>query len=166
MVSALSLKHRGFTLIELLVVTIVIGLILATAGLNLGSNDRDKLHDEVRRFSLLLQSAQEEAILQGVVILVGLDAEGYIFFQPDETGKPAEMNQDEIFRSRQLPDGIKISHSEIDGVAVTEKPFLIFFPTGETIPFVITFRVHNLRWLVTGKASGEIQVPETPEAEA
>lgn len=159
-----SLRSAGFTLIEILVVSVIIGLILAAVGLNLIPDDREEVRDEAQRLALLVQSAQQEAILQGTIILVSLSANGYLFLKPDQnTGKLRPMKSDDVFRARKLSDGTEISHINIDGITVSRNPMVVLFPTGEITPFAITFSRNKARWFVEGAANGQIRPSSTDE---
>lgn len=75
------MSHRkvpGFTLIELLVVLAVIGLATSAVLLTLPDGEA-ALHRQADGFGLQLRRAQEEAILGGKAIQVGVDAGGYRF---------------------------------------------------------------------------------------
>jgi len=156
-----SRRAAGFTLIELLVVSVIIGLILATVGLNLIPDDKDEVRDEAQRLALLIQSAQQEAVLQSTIILVSLASDGYLFLKPDNAGKLRPMKNDDVFRARKLSDGTEISRIKIDGINVSKNPTLVLFPTGEITPFVITFSRNKARWFIEGAPNGQIRPSST-----
>lgn len=70
--------HRGFTLVELLVVLTLVGLATAAVLLTLPGGDA-ALYRQADTFGLHLRRAQEEAILGGRAVQVGVDAAGYRF---------------------------------------------------------------------------------------
>lgn len=159
------LQHSGFTLIEILVVSVILALILAFAGLNLLPDDSEQPREEARRLALLLQAAQEEAVLTGNIILVALEKGGYSFYQVDETGAVQPMN-DELFRQREFADGVQITDSEYDGVKLDKDPRLVIYPTGEIAPFTITLSLNEARWHVKGTDSGEIRPTNTLDSKS
>ena len=72
----------GFTLVELLVVVALVGLATTAVLLTLPDGDA-VLYRQADAFGLRLQRAQEEAILGGRTIQVGVDAGGYRFGRQD-----------------------------------------------------------------------------------
>ena len=146
---------RGFTLIELAVVILLLVIILAMVGLKSGDDDTDAVRNESERLALLLQTAQQEAILQGEVIAVELSAEGYQFAKLNEKNEFQPLSQDEILRPRQLPEGVILQTAE--GGGETKDAGIVFMPSGELTAFTITFSRGKAQWRVEGKANGEIK---------
>ena len=148
---------RGFTLIEVAVVMLVIVIVLGIVSVNL-EPDRDAiLRDEANRMALLLQTAQQESILQGKVIAVVVEREGYYFLMMDDTSEFKPLSQDDVLYPRPLPKDIVISSVDIDGVTDTEKPRLILLPTGELAAFTVILSRGTTHWLVKGEMTGEIK---------
>jgi general secretion pathway protein H len=156
-------SHLGFTLIEVVVVMFLLVIILSVVSVNLGGDDSATVRLEARRLALLLQTAQEEAILQGRVLAVVLKEDGYSFVQLDSEGEFQPLD-DDVLRPRLLPPGVILATIEIEGVAQGEEPRLILLPTGEIIPFQLTFAQGQARWMVEGHFNGEI-IPLPPETE-
>jgi len=146
---------RGFTLIELAVVMLLLVIVLAMIDLKSGDQDTDAVRNESERLALLLQTAQQEAILQGEVIAVELTAAGYQFAKLDDKNKFQPLSQDEIFRARQLPEGVILQNAE--GGAETKNADIVFMPSGELTAFTITLSRGKAQWRVEGKANGEIK---------
>ncbi len=138
----------GFTLIEILVVLIVVGFLASLAVFTLGGGSQQReLENKVRELYLLMQTAQEQAVLNNAELGVIVDDGGYRFvaFQDaervwDETGEP-------VFRPRTLPDWLVVAEyieNDAPRLASSEDrnlPDIVFFSSGETTPFELEFTV-------------------------
>ncbi len=148
--------NNGFTLIEVAVVMLVIVIVLGIVSVNL-EPDRDSIvRDEANRLALLLQTAQQESILQGKVIAVVVERQGYHFLALNDKGEFTPLSQDDVLYPRPLPSDIAITSVEIEGAPETEKPRLILLPTGELQAFSVTLSRGKTRWNVKGELTGEI----------
>ncbi len=155
-------RNRGFTLIEVAVVMLVIVIVLGLVSVNL-EPDRDSIvRDEANRLALLLQTAQQESILQGKVIAVVVERQGYRFLVMDDKSEFKPLSQDDVLYPRALPSDIVISSVDIDGASNTEKPRLVLLPTGELSVFTVTLSRGKTRWLVKGSLTGEITAQIAP----
>ena len=157
-------SQQGFTLIEVAVVMLVIVIVLGIVSVNLEPDRESPVRDEARRMALLLQTAQEEAILQGKILAVSIEREGYYFLMLNDKNEFKPMTDDEVLHARPLPSGIVISSIDIEGLPENEKPRLILLPTGELPPFTVIFSHGDIRWQVEGTLTGEIssQAASTP----
>ena len=154
--------NNGFTLIEVAVVMLVIVIVLGIVSVNL-EPDRDSIvRDEANRLALLLQTAQQESILQGKVIAVVVERQGYHFLALNDKGEFTPLSQDDVLYPRPLPSDIAITSVEIEGAPETEKPRLILLPTGELPAFSVTLSRGNTRWNVKGELTGEITARIAP----
>jgi len=102
-------KTRGFTLIEILVVVIIIAIISSVAlmSMNLIGDDRE-LDTERKRLATLIEVAQDEAMMQGRELGLELMTSTYRFVEFDPfAAQWTEIRDDELFRLRQLPDGME-----------------------------------------------------------
>lgn len=156
------LAYHGFTLIELAVVMLIIVIILGVVSVNLEPDRESAVRDEARRLALLLQTAQQEAILQGKVLSVEFKSSGYSFLFLDDKNEFLPLPQDEVLYPRPLPQDIAISSVDIDGVPETKTPRLILLPTGELPAFTVTFSRGDTRWQVQGIFTGEITTQVAP----
>lgn len=110
--------QRGFTLIELLVALTILAIGMAGAVLALRPNDSQLLRQEAERLSLLLQQAEEEALLSGTTYGWTPLEDGYAFERRILTlqGPLWETVQDDpLYRQRDLPPPLHISKSEAAG---------------------------------------------------
>lgn len=157
--------NRGFTLIEVAVVMLVIVIVLGIVSVNLEPDRNSIVRDEANRLALLLQTAQQESILQGKVIGVVIERQGYSFVALNDKGEFKPLSQDDVLYPRPLPSDIAITSVEIDGAPETDKPRLILLPTGELTAFTVTLSRGATHWLVKGELTGEITAqiaPATP----
>lgn len=162
----MSSGSRGFTLIEVLVVVMLMVIVVAMVGLKIGGDEGRAVRQEADRLSVLLQTAQQEAILQGKVFALALQGEGYAFQGLDDKRKFNNLN-DPVLRPRELPAAMAILSVTLDGVPAEKDPRIILYPTGE-LPqaFVITLGQGEARWQVRGDLNGTIQsaAPDVPNA--
>jgi len=154
--------QRGFTLIEVAVVMLVIVIVLGIVSVNLDPDRETPVRDEARRLVLLLQTAQQEAILQGKILALAIERQGYYFLMLNEKNEFKPMTDDEVLHARPLPSGIVISTVDIEGLPENEKPRLILLPTGELPPFTVIFSHGDLRWQVEGTLTGEVSAQTVP----
>jgi general secretion pathway protein H len=165
--TGISNKHKpvrircnsaGLTLIELLVAVAVIGIIISITllSLNVLGSDR-QLQDEARRVVTLLEAAQDEALMQGREYGLEVMRTSYRFVEYDPYQvRWLAMSDDDIFRARNLPDGMEfellledklvslkaeaavIADSDATDVNASSKkyaPHIMIFSSGEATPF-------------------------------
>ena len=161
---ARSFRTSGFTLIELLVVLLVLTVTIGIVSINLGSNDTDRVRDESDRLVALLQTARDEAILQGRLLAIQFEDDRYQFLGIDDQGKLAVLEGDDSFRPRTLPPGMTLS-AEIDGAAASDRAGLVLDPSGQMPSFVIVFRLGDARWYAVSENTGRLRSRATPEVE-
>ncbi|MEW5791608.1 MAG: type II secretion system minor pseudopilin GspH [Pseudomonadota bacterium] len=142
---------RGFTLIEILVVMVLIGITLGLVSVNLMPDDQRTLRDEAQRLALLLDQAQEEAVLRGRALGWQVQDGGYRFVertvQSPEPGanlrsdnaseQPAWMpvTGNEVLRPRRWPEGLEVLRLSVNGNPASLDEPLVFNPVGLSEPF-------------------------------
>lgn len=102
-------RASGFTLIEILVVLVIVATIVSMALLSVGlvTDDRE-LRTERTRLVSLIESVQDEAVMQGREFGVEFMRSGYRFVEFDAlTGQWAAIPGDELYRQRELPEGME-----------------------------------------------------------
>jgi len=102
-------RQSGFTLIEILVVVIIIATVSGIALMSIGliGDDRE-LNTERQRLASLIQVAQDEATLQGREFGLEIMTSTYRFVEFDPfASRWSEIPGDELFRERQLPEGME-----------------------------------------------------------
>jgi general secretion pathway protein H len=102
-------RTGAFTLIELLVVIVIIAVISAVAMLSLGILGDDRsLQREARRFSSLIELANDEATIQGRDYGLELMQSGYRFVEHDPLlNQWHELIGDDFLRARQLGENME-----------------------------------------------------------
>ncbi|MEK8090184.1 type II secretion system minor pseudopilin GspH [Thermithiobacillus plumbiphilus] len=155
-------RQRGFTLIEILVVLVLIGITLGLVGINLMPDQRRELGEEAQRLALLIEQAQEEAVLSGNTLGFELSANGYRFVRenaavsdvPGDTDKPAwsVVEDDELLRPRQWRAAIAVEALSINGqpVPLPMKSPLLLSPTGLGEPFELDLALEGYRIQLAG----------------
>lgn len=187
------MKHnRGFTLIEIMVVVIIVGIITATVILSIGNlGDSREMLREGRRVSMLLQTASDEAVLQGRDYGMEIVEAGYRFveFNP-YTRQWADIPQDDMYRYRRLPedhsfelyveDRPLLLTAEPTNLSKTDKtrdkdkddeeaafysPHILVFSSGEITPFELRIvrRFDRQAVTVTATVMGELEVSEVEQ---
>ena len=150
-------RNGGFTLIELVVVVLLLSIIAGMVAVNLGADDTSEVRDEADRLALLMNAAQQDAILDGQVLVLALEERGYRFLRLNDSGSLAPIIGDELLRPRELSQGIEVSAIEIAGSEQEEQRAILFQPSGELEDFTITLRKGVARWLIKGSLSDGIR---------
>ncbi len=136
----------------MLIIVIILGIVSA----NLEPDQESVVRDEAKRLALLLQTAQQESILQGKILAVTFERQGYSFMVMDDTQKFKPLTQDDVLYPRPLSKNIVIASVDIDGTPETGTPRLLLLPSGELPVFTVTLSLGNARWQVLGTLTGEI----------
>lgn len=151
----MSRRDCGFTLFELIVIVLILTVVIALVGLNLTRDASDQLKDEVQRLAMVLQAAEEEAILNGRIYVVAVARDGYQVLTPDDKGKLGNISDDALYRPYHLPDGMAISAASIDGVPAAQgRADILIDPSGLLPAFTVDFRAGEIRWRLEGLANG------------
>ena len=100
---------RGFTLIEILVVVVIIATVVSIALLSVSvGGDDTELDQERRRLASLIETIQDEAVLQGREFGVEFMTSSYRFVEFDPlTRQWSEIPFDDLYRLRRLPEGLE-----------------------------------------------------------
>jgi general secretion pathway protein H len=190
------MRHRsfqtGFTLIELLVAVVVISIIVSIGLLSLGVlGDDRQLRREAFRIGSLLEVAQDEAVMQGreFGLEVLLSSYRFVEFDPFQR-RWAELQGEDVFRARQLPEGIEFDLLledksvllKIDAEELSEEdeeensnsknkfaPHILIFSSGDSTPFELRIvdRAREYTVILTGDLAGSIEVmTESEKADA
>ncbi len=168
----------GFTLLEVVVVLLIITIILGMVGINLTRNPADTLRDEAERLTLVLQNAQQQAILDGRPYGFVYTESGYLFARADSNTstdgvvKLVPIEKDELLAPHELPGTIRLSPgltAEESAKRANDKDRrfdqIVFDPSGDLEPFRLTLSIDDLYWYVRGQSDGQVvssPLSETP----
>ncbi len=173
---------RGFTLIEILVVVIIIATIVSIAllSMSLVGDDRE-LDTERKRLAAIIEVAQDEAMLQGREFGIELMRTSYRFVEFDPlTSRWAEVPADDLFRLRELPEGVEIDlyvedkripleldprvleepdEEDMSGKIEDFEPHLFLFSSGEATAYEIRLRrdLNDQELIMRGDILGDIE---------
>ncbi len=166
-----SLRPRrgrwGFTLIELLVVLLIMGLFVGLVSAFVRPDDRGLLRLEAERLAQLLDLAAAESRFAGKSIAWTADGRGYRFWQitGDARGfeygsaQWSEIRDNDLLRSRTLPQGMMISGLQVENVPARGAMRLEFNPYGGAVlTFTIEMSLGAARYAVAGSPIGEVRV--------
>ncbi|HEX9811698.1 MAG TPA: GspH/FimT family protein [Burkholderiales bacterium] len=160
----------GFTLLEVVVVLLIVTIILGMVGVNLTRNPTDTLRDEAERLALVLQNAQQQAILEGRLYGFSFTETGYRFLRSNtDNNRMVPIEFDELLTPHNLPPSITLAPTEITDkntkVTDAKKRFdpIAFNPSGEFTVFNLVLSVGDAYWYVRGQSDG--QVLSSPLAE-
>jgi general secretion pathway protein H len=195
--SAAAQRHRrsgksaaGFTLIEVLVIVIIIGIVSAAVLLSFGVLGDDRaLQQQARRFASLVDLAADESLMQGRDYGVEFTRSGYRFLEYDPlSGQWQEIIGDEIFRPRQLDEGLdlelvlegrnillgeRFAEAATDGEKEEDEeladdfaPHVLIMSSGEVTPFnlYILRPADRSELHVEMSVTGEIEIQQAAQA--
>lgn len=175
------ISSSGFTLIEILVVVVIIATIVSIALLSISvAGDDTELDQERRRLASLIETIQDEAMLQGREFGIEIMVSSYRFVEFDPLVRQwSEIPGDELYRLRQLPEGLEfelfIDDRRIDldmdpdrledpnkeraGSVDTYMPHLFVFASGESTVFELHIVRPDLdrRLVLRGDVLGELE---------
>jgi general secretion pathway protein H len=102
-------SSSGFTLIEVLVVVVIIATVVSIALLSVSvGGDDAELDKERRRLASLIETIQDEAVLQGREFGIEIMTSSYRFVEFDPlTRQWSEVPGDDLYRLRRLPEGLE-----------------------------------------------------------
>lgn len=176
-------RQLGFTLIEILVVVIIVATVSGIALMSIGliGDDRE-LNTERQRLATLIETAQDEATLQGREFGLELMTSTYRFVEFDPfSSRWSEIPNDELFRLRQLPDGMEFElfiedkrvvlkddpkefedpdETSMSLVAEQYAPHVFVFSSGELTAYEIRLKrpQQNQQLVMRGDILGEIEI--------
>lgn len=151
----------GFTLIEIVVVMLVLSIILGMVGVRLTRDQSDILRDEAQRLALVLQNAQQQAILEGRHYAFMLTSDGYQFLLLNREGRLVPIRADELLGPRKMPPLMALAPDRPAADATKRPDPILFDPSGEFPVFTMILRIGELTWYVQGRDDGQIQSTST-----
>jgi len=147
----------GFTLIEMLVVLLIMGLFVGLVSTITRPDDRAVLRLEAERLSQLLDLATTEAQLSGHAIAWTADESSYRFWRSGDNGGWYEILDNELLRTRTLPQGMIISDFQVENMRPQAATRLEFTPQGSSLAFAIGLALGTERYTVAGSPIGEVR---------
>lgn len=151
-------SYSAFTLIEILVVLVIMAIITAIAVLSLTlAGTKAKAKQEANRLAMVIQFAQQQALLQAAPIALQIDTHQYQFLEFQHN--TWQTMPESIFSSHELsPELIeRIQSTDEKGDKTTENP-LVFSQAGNVRPFVVEFSDNNkIYYYLSVDASGNVK---------
>lgn len=103
-------SQRGFTLLEVLMVVLLVGIMSSVVVLSINTGGAGRqLPEESQRLAALIEQAANEAVMQNQEFGLRVTSEGYGFLCLNEAEQRWDACADEIFRERELPEGLELS---------------------------------------------------------
>jgi general secretion pathway protein H len=155
-------NSHGFTLIELLIVLVVMGVALALVMVQLMPDRRAPLREEAGRLALLLENAGLEARASGRSLAWSGEKDGYRFLSKNEYGDWVRIDDDTLFSSRKLPQGVYISEVSVEEQQIKPGEYVLLSANSFAVPFKIRLTLSaetggaNGIASVTGKSTGDV----------
>ena len=150
-------RQAGFTLMELVVVMIVLAILAAGIGTRLAAGTSGTIKEEARRLALVMQTAQEQAVLESNLYALHINSSGYFFMKLNTSGKLERITDDDLFQSRDFPDSIHFESILVDEQELDPANSSLLFPPDSNIPMIaITLKEHGTRWLIESHADGNV----------
>jgi len=181
-------RNQGFTLIEILVVIVIVATVVSMALLSVGLVGEDAELDEERmRLASVIETVQDEALLQGREFGLEIMTSSYRFVEFDPLTRVwVEVPGDDLYRLRYLPEGLefelyidekrirlendpkKLDDPDKAMLSVGAKPFvphLFLFASGESSVYEIHFRrpQTDQQRVMRGDVLGQIEFGDNDE---
>lgn len=150
-------QQRGFSLVELMVVLAILAIVVSQVDWDIGGSDLSKVRNEADRLALLLQTAQEQSIIQGKPIVFEIKNTKLSFYSLGLDGKLMPLDDDEIFKPGRFNKPVELDDSEVSGINQGKTPRIALLPTGDIMPFRLTLKFNQAYWWVTGSNRGNIR---------
>lgn len=136
-------KYLGYTLIEILIVIFIISIVTTVALLSINQNKNKTIESFAKQLTQILTLAEEQAILQPIVLGMYLDHDSFRFSSLQSEPKTQKSTwvplQDTILGKHRIPNGILVS-IKVDGQSMDlekKNPQIIISTNGEATPFTI-----------------------------
>jgi general secretion pathway protein H len=145
------------------VVVVIIGVIVALAGVKLMRGPEDVVREQSEHLALLLRAAREEAILQGRVFAFSAGRDTYRFLRLERNGRLKVTSTDDVLRPQKLPANVAIESLKIEGASEdAARDGVVFQPSGELPAFRIVVSSGRAQWSIVGTPDGSIRAQAVP----
>lgn len=159
--AALSARGRGFSLLELLVVIVIIALLAGLVVPSIGNNAARDAADAAQRMMLLINQAQQEAVMSSRTWLLVLDPEADTYYFQQQAGAGFEDVSLEPFAGRHASPSVDLDGLEINGRPVSGSPGEIYlFPTAEQDHFRVILKGGGAEYVIAMGPIGAARVDE------
>lgn len=138
-------------------ILLLLAIVLAMIAPRLDRDDSAQVREEAERLTLLLQTARDEAILQGRLHAIVLDDEGYRFLRLDDGGVLRAISGDDVLKERTFPPGVAARMTASSGPEEREVTRLLLDPSGDLPPFTIRVSGRGAEWSISGQPNGRIE---------
>ena len=149
--------EQGFTLIEMLVALVIIGLFAGLISSIVRPDERVLLRVEAERLAQLLDLAGNEAHMSGRSLAWTTDGASYRFLRNQRGAGWSEIRNNDLFRERTFPQGMKIAGMLIEMSPADDFMRLEFNPHGSTPAYAIKISFGAERYTVAGSPVGDVQ---------
>lgn len=146
----------GFTLLEVLVALVIIGLFAGLISSTVRPDERALLRVEAERLAQLLDLAGTEARMSGRSLAWTTDGASYRFWGNQWGAGWSEIRNNDLFRERTFPQGMKIAGMLIE-MSPADFMRLEFNPHGFMPAYAIKISFGTERYTVTGSPVGDVQ---------
>ncbi len=151
-------SSSGFTLLEIMVVVFLIALTVGIVAVNFRRDSSQIVETEARRFVALVDQMCQESITQGRVFALTDDGATAYKFVVFDNAEWQAVKQDDIFRLRQLPEGINLNLDVEDTVPGGDKAYLRCEPDGFMTPFSAVFDLEGARYRVVTNEMRKMEI--------
>lgn len=150
-------RQAGFTLIELVVVMIILAILAGSIGARLAAGTSGAIKAEARRLALVLQTVQEQAVLDSTLYALRITPSGYFFMKLTPNSELEKIVDDDLFRPRDLPEPIRFESVLVDEQELDpDNPSLLFTPDSGIPMIAIVLKEHGNRWQIETHADGSV----------
>lgn len=156
------LNQKGFTLLEVLIVVVIVSILIALTTLSIGDRSGATADEEIDRFVTLVRLAKEEAVFQSRDFAISFWQKGYAFHELMPGGNWQIIQEDTVFRPRELPEDMKFT-LELEGIEAIlspipkQDPQVFILSSMEVSMFKLDLLFNNEHWrTLTVDALGKI----------
>lgn len=149
---------------EMLVVLLILGIGLGMVTITARPDDRQALRVESERLAQLLRLATWEARYTGTPMTWTSDGSRYQFWRRIDDGSMQALPNDDRFRPRVLPAGMKIATVRHEAARQPEGMQILFAAHGAARSFTVELVNGGEVQHVAGSPIGHVQVVTKPEA--
>ncbi|MFB6259457.1 MAG: GspH/FimT family pseudopilin [Thiohalorhabdaceae bacterium] len=152
----------GFTLLEVLVVVAIIAVLAAAVVPSLGTNRGRDVQNTAERLVLLINRAQQEAVLSSRAWRLVLEPGESTYRFQARKGDSFQAVEVGPFKGAHRTANIRWSDLAINGQRSGEKGEVYLYPSGEQDPFRLTLRTREQSRTVTMGPVGDARVESQP----